>query len=189
MENQNKKTLQRKLGITARRSLASDTAAAFSRMICEKLSLSSFAASANTMLSYQAFGGEVDLSHFHKWAAAAGKRVAFPLCYGDGKMVAALPKDEDAWEIGTYGIRTPIESRSIILDPAELDLVLVPCTAFHNVRKIRCGMGSGYYDRYLPQCKNAVTIALAFENQHIDDLCVDDWDVPLDHAVTERDWY
>ena len=185
---ENLKALQRKIGIAARRSLTPDSSSALSRIICEKLRRSSFA-KASTILSYQAFGGEVDLFLFHEWAASEGKRVAFPLCYGDGKMVAALPRDEDAWETGKYGIMTPIESRSIILDPAELELVLIPCTAFHGVRKIRCGMGSGYYDRYLPQCKNAATIAAAFENQHIIDLYVDDWDVRLDHIVTELNWY
>ena len=182
------KIVQRKAGIAARNRLEAHTASAFSRDISNEL-ISSAYCKVDTIFSYRAIQGEVDLSLFHQWAVTAGKRLAFPLCLGDGNMVAAVPDSEDAWETGRYGIQTPIASRSRILDPFDLDLVLVPCTAFDAARKVRCGMGSGYYDRYLPQCQKAVAIAVAFEIQRIDDLQADDWDVPPDHIVTEQGWY
>ena len=182
------KRLQRKAGIAARNGLEAHTASAFSRDISNKL-ISAAYCKVDTIFSYRAIRGEVELSLFHQWAASAGKRLAFPLCLEDGTMVAALPDSADAWETGRYGIQTPIASRSRILDPSDLDLVLAPCAAFDAARKVRCGMGGGYYDRYLPQCKRAVTIAVAFEAQRIDDLWVDDWDISLDHIVTEQNWY
>ena len=182
------KDLQRKAGIAARNGLDQKNAATFSQIISEKL-ISSPYGEANVILSYQPFGGEVDVSIFNEWAISEGKILAFPLCYEDGKMVAAMPKSEDAWETGKYSIKAPIESRSTILNPADIDLVIVPCTAFEIVQKIRCGMGVGYYDRYLPQCKKAITIAVAFSVQQCNDLTADDWDFPLDTIVTEVGWY
>ena len=182
------KDLQRKTGIAARNNLDEKIAATFSQTISEKL-ISSSCGDVKVIFSYQPFGREVDVSTFNEWAISEGKILAFPLCYEDGKMVAAMPKGEDAWETGKYGIKTPIESRSTIINPEDIDLVIVPCTAFEIVQKIRCGMGVGYYDRYLPQCKKAITIAVAFSVQQCDDLTADDWDFPLDTIVTEVGWY
>ena len=182
------KDLQRKAGMDARNRLDRKTIATFSQIISKKLISSSFG-NAKVMLSYQPFGNEVDVSTFNEWTISEGKTLAFPLCYEDGKMVAAVPGEVDGWEIGKYGIKTPIESRSTILNPADIDLVIVPCTVFARARKIRCGMGVGYYDRYLPQCNKAITIAVAFSVQQCDDLIADDWDFPLDSIVTEEAWY
>ena len=79
------------------------------------------------------------------------KTLAYPVCGEAYSLTAAVP-GPDGWEMGQYGIRTPILSRSEILLPEALDLVLVPCTAF-DADCFRVGMGKGYYDRYLPRCK------------------------------------
>ena len=63
-------------------------------------------------------------------------------------LTAAVP-GPDGWEVGAYGIRTPVLERAALIRPEALDLVLVPCTAFDAVCR-RVGMGKGYYDRYLP---------------------------------------
>jgi 5-formyltetrahydrofolate cyclo-ligase len=169
--------------------LEHDLAANYSQLIAQRIISSPEYVKASTILSYQPFGGEVNISFFNEHAILDGKRVAFPICYGNGKMIAALPNGTAAWETGKYGIRAPIESESQILVPNEIDLVIVPCTAFHGTRKMRIGMGAGYYDRYLPQCQKAVSIAVAYEVQQIEDICVEEWDVPLDHIVTEKHWY
>ena len=189
------KELHRKAGIDARNNLDRKTFATFSQIISEKLLSSSFG-NAKVILSYQPFGNEVDVSSFNEWAISKGKTLAFPLCYEEGRMVAAEPKGDDAWETGKYGIKTPIESHSTILNPSEIDLVIVPCTAFRIIKRrsdrkavvVRCGMGGGYYDRYLPQCNKAITIAVAFSVQQCDDLIADDWDFPLNSVVTEEAW-
>ena len=69
-----------------------------------------------------------------------------------------------------------------------LDLVLVPCTAFDAVCR-RVGMGKGYYDRYLPRCRNAVALGVAFEAQRVPEAAADEQDRRLDGFVTERKVY
>ena len=94
----------------------------------------------------------------------------------------------DGWEVGQYGIRTPVLNRSALLPPESLDVVLVPCTAF-DAECFRVGMGKGYYDRYLPGCRNAVTLGVAFEAQRVPEAAADEQDWRLDGFVTERKVY
>ena len=158
-------------------------------MIAEKLIADSAFEKAKTILSYQAFAGEADTTGINEYALRQGKTLAFPICYSGGVMAAAVPNTPDDWETGKYGIKAPVETRSLILDPADIDLVIVPCTAFDGKNRMRIGWGAGYYDRFLPKCKKAVSIAIAFEGQKIEDLCCDEWDVPLDAVITEGNRY
>ena len=183
------KNIQRQEAIAARKALDLEIRKTYSKIISEKLIADAAFEKADTILSYQAFGEEANPDRMNEQAIAAGKRVAYPLCYAKGIMVAAIPEGEDAWEEGRYGIKTPVESKSLILDPLEIDLVVVPCVAFEGKTKMRIGWGAGYYDRYLPQCKNAAAIAIAFEAQHIENLFFDPWDVSLDAVITEAKRY
>ena len=79
-------------------------------------------------------------------------------------------------------------SRSALLRPDQLDLVLVPCTAFDAACR-RVGMGKGYYDRYLPRCTRAVKVGVAFEAQRVEAAAVDAHDQRLDGFVTEGGLY
>ena len=187
--NLSTKELQRKKGIAARKGITKEEAKLLSRKICDRLTGNLAYKKARTVLSYIPFGAEVDVSFINDHVKQEGKVLALPICHDEGRMVAAVPKSSDAWEIGKHGILAPIEEKSLILHPSELDFVIVPCTAFEGSSRKRMGMGAGYYDRYLPQCINAVCIAVAFESQHIRDLCVEPWDFPLNAIVTEANWY
>ena len=81
---------------------------------------------------------------------------------------------------------TPAEALAPWLD--QLDLVLVPCTAF-DADCFRVGMGKGYYDRYLPRCTKAAKIGIALEVQRVAHAAVDEHDQRLDAFVTERGLY
>ncbi|MFP3154347.1 5-formyltetrahydrofolate cyclo-ligase [Lachnospiraceae bacterium ZAX-1] len=188
-DNIQKKESQRKMGISARKAMDKEQAMYFSRVISEKLMAYPTFLHAKTIFSYQPFGGEVDISFFNEYALQAGKTVAFPICDGNGHMVAAVPEHSDAWETGKYGIKAPVKNRSHILDPNSIELIIVPCTVFNGPKKMRIGWGGGYYDRYLPQCKNATSIAVAYGAQQVNDICCEEWDVPLDAVATESSWY
>ena len=181
------KSLQRKAGIAARRALPDTARGAANAALCAHLAALSAFARAKTLLVYAAFGGEADLAALIRQAEQAGKTVAYPIC-GDGFALTAAVPGPDGWEIGAYGIRTPIASRARILRPKELDLVLVPCTAFDAACR-RVGMGKGYYDRYLPRCRNAVTIGVAFDCQRVEHAASGTLDAVLDAFVTEKGVY
>ena len=181
------KQAQRRAGRTARRALSAQARAAANAALCANLWQLDAVQNAQTILLYAAFGSEADLSALVEKAQAQGKTLAYPVCGEAYSLTAAVP-GPDGWEMGQYGIRTPILSRSEILLPEALDLVLVPCTAF-DADCFRVGMGKGYYDRYLPRCKNAVKIGIAFEAQRVEHAAVDEHDQRLDAYVTERGIY
>lgn len=181
------KSFQRKMGIAARRALPAAQRAAANAALCARIAGLPCFAKADTLLLYAAFGGEADLSALAAQAQALGKTVAYPICGEQFTLTAAVP-GPDGWETGAYGIRTPILSRSVRLAPEELDLVLVPCTAF-DAHCRRVGMGKGYYDRYLPRCPQAVWLGVAFEVQRVEATAVDATDQRLDGYVTERGIY
>ena len=187
MEIRDRKAAQRRAGIMARRGLPQAERAAANAAICARILAMPCFQKAENLLLYAAFGGEVDLAVLAEQAARLGKTVAYPVCGENFTLTAAVP-GPDGWEVGTYGIRTPILSRSAILPPDKLDLVLVPCTAFDAVCH-RVGMGKGYYDRYLPRCTRAVKIGVAFEAQRVDKAAVDAYDEKLDGFVTEGGLY
>ena len=166
------KAAQRKAGIAARRALSDTERTRSNAALCARImALDCFKKAENILL----------------YAARQGKTLAYPVC-GEGFSLTAAVPGPDGWEVGAYGIRTPILSRSEILRPDQLDLVLVPCTAFDAVCR-RVGMGKGYYDRYLPRCTRAVKLGVAFEAQRVDKAAVDAYDEKLDGFVTEGGLY
>ena len=187
MEIRDRKAAQRRAGIMARRGLPQEERAAANAAICARiLAMPSFQ-KAEKLLLYAAFGGEVDLAVLAEQAARLGKTVAYPVCGENFTLIAAVP-GPDGWEVGAYGIRTPVLERAALIRPEALDLVLVPCTAFDAVCR-RVGMGKGYYDRYLPRCRNAVALGVAFEVQRVPEAAADGQDRRLDGFVTERKVY
>ena len=181
------KAAQRKAGIAARRALSDNERTHSNAALCARIMALDCFKKAENILLYAAFGGEADLSALAVEAARQGKTLAYPVC-GEGFSLTAAVPEPDGWEVGTYGIRTPILSRSEILRPDQLDLVLVPCTAFDAVCR-RVGMGKGYYDRYLPRCTRAVKLGVAFEAQRVPEAAAEEQDRQLDGFVTERKVY
>lgn len=180
--------LQRKTGIRARDSLTPMQREVRSRAIGDRILESPEFANAKTIMSYRAVKGEVSLEYFNAEAVRRGKRVVYPLCVSKTEMIALLPNSDDAWVPGHFGIMEPSREQSDEVEPANIDLVLCPCSAFDAARN-RVGMGGGFYDRYLPKCVNAHVAAVAFEAQKLTHALTDPWDVRMEMVYTEKGCY
>ena len=143
---------------------------------------------AETILIYNAVPDEVDLGFLTGLPEAEGKKFCYPHVLGEGKMEILQPSGPGDWKEGQYGIMEPDEKTSLKVNAEELDLVLCPCTAFDE-QGGRMGMGGGYYDRYLPNCVNAVIAAAAFEAQKVSAVPSEETDVPMDMVFTESAVY
>ena len=168
---------QRKTAIAGREALSPTERAEKSERIVEAVRALPAYQRAKTVMVYSAVGAEVDLAAL----AADGKRFCYPLCRNKTEMDAYLP---GGWQTGAFGIKEPDPARSEYVTPEEIDLVLCPCAGFDGNGN-RVGMGAGYYDRYLPQCRNAAIYAVAFEAQRLEQVYTDEHDRKMDGVITE----
>jgi 5-formyltetrahydrofolate cyclo-ligase len=134
---------------------------------------------AGCVLAYLATPSEVQTGGLLR--AAAPRRVCVPAVVGSDLVLRALAPGARLVR-GVLGIREPAEAMAV--DPAEVDLALVPGVAFDRAGH-RLGRGGGYYDRLLPRLTRATTCGLAFREQVLPALDPAPWDVALDYVCTE----
>lgn len=133
-------------------------------------------ASARTVMAFAAMPTEPDTDGLFARLERDGKQLALPRI--DGDVIVAVAAGS-GWTTGRWGIREPVGPP---LDPAVIDLVLVPGVAFTR-DGCRLGHGKAYYDRFLPLVR-ATTIGVGFHEQLVDELPVEPHDVLLDQVIT-----
>ena len=161
-----------------------------SRGICAKFTSLPAHASANTVMWYVDAGSEVRTRHALPFALSLGKRIVVPWCVVEtNQLELFLLEDMSELVEGAYKILEPkAELRALptkTIQPEELDLVMVPGTAF-DPRGGRMGQGKGYYDRLLSRVRrDAPLVGLAFDCQIFDEIPVAPHDVFMDLVLTE----
>ena len=186
IEVMNKKQ-QRKLAVDRRRALTQDERDEKSRVICDiltRLIKEPRYSEVRTIFSYRGTWDEVNVDAFNDWAEVQGYRVAYPISLPKGIMKAAVPAEDNAWHRAAYGILEPVMENSKILEPVDIDLVIVPCVAFDEYGN-RCGHGAGYYDRFMTSIPPESLIMVAFEAQRLEKLVIEETDIPIRMIVTE----
>ena len=178
------KNRQRKLCFEKRRALSEEERKVFSEEICRKVAELPEFKNAKTVFSYLATFDEADPSYL----PSDGKAFCYPISYKGGIMEARIPAEEDGLETGFLGIVSPKIENSVLVDPKDIDLIIVPCVGFDESRD-RLGHGGGYYDRYMPKCKKAVFVCIAFEAQKLKDIAVGRYDMKMSKVVTEKQVY
>jgi 5-formyltetrahydrofolate cyclo-ligase len=142
------------------------------------------ARAASRILCFVSFGSEVATLPLIGWALRRGKLVAAPRVVGPRVMEARRVRDVDAdLEPGAYGILEPRADLPLVA-PEEFDLVVVPGSVF-TPGCARLGYGGGFYDAYLRRAARASRIALAYEVQLVEELPLEEHDLPADAIVTE----
>jgi 5-formyltetrahydrofolate cyclo-ligase len=124
----------------------------------------------------------ISLTHALREKYPAAK-LAFPKIYDQkGHMEAVLPAPGTAMIPGNWHIPEP--AAGAILQPEEIDLVLVPLLAF-DLQGQRVGYGKGYYDRFLRRCRpDVIKLGISFFDpvNRIEDT--GHFDVPLSRCIT-----
>lgn len=112
-----------------------------------------------------------------RWAKS--KQVYLPRVVGDD--MDAIKYTPGTLQSGSFNILEPTGNQ--IIPPSKLDLIIVPGVAFDR-KGNRCGRGRGYYDKFLARTK-AITIAVCFDCQLVDNLPVEPHDIPAKFVVTQ----
>ena len=137
-------------------------------------------AAAATILCFASFRSEIDTTPLIDWCLARGTAVALPRIIGPRHMEAFVTTDPTTDLVpGRYDIPEPREGLAPV-DPAVIDVVIVPGSAFDRTGG-RMGYGGGFYDAFLARMRpDARRIGIGFEAQLVEcvpraahDLCVD----------------
>ena len=151
-------------------------------------------ASAKTVMWYVDAGSEVRTRETLPEALKLPQKVVVPYCIVEtNELELFLLESMDELVEGAYRILEPREDlRKLpgkIVQPADLDLVMVPGTAF-DPQGGRMGQGKGYYDRLLTGArKDAPLVGMAFDCQVFPSIPVDAHDVFMDMVLTETQTY
>jgi 5-formyltetrahydrofolate cyclo-ligase len=172
----------------ARAALPGEEAAAKSGLIAKKLLALEEYRRAKVIMAYVDFRNEVRTDGLIRESLARGKAVAVPFTdTREKRLVPSLllnyPEDLAP---GTWGILEPAPGRLRPVEPAEIDLVVVPGVAFDPMGN-RLGYGGGYYDRFLPLTRpDCFHVAPAYELQIVPEIETGPHDRPVHCVVTEE---
>ncbi len=156
--------------------------------IKEKLFRLSEFIKAKTILFYVATKDEVKTERMIKHALKLGKRIAVPISNVRRRsiLISELKDFDEELEPGTFGILEPKKEFRRLIEPKEVDLVIVPGIAFDEEGN-RIGYGMGFYDRFLKTIrKDTPIIALAYEFQIVEGIPADETDVTVNKIITEE---
>lgn len=144
------------------------------------------------LFSYVSMGYELDTTALIDRAIWAGKRVTVPVISDEGKKLGSFLISEirdrlKELEIGPFGIDQPKPQFVRPVEPALLEIALVPGVAFDR-NGHRLGHGKGYFDRFLSQLSpNCLKVGMGFDFQVILELPHESHDVSMDVIVTNRE--
>ena len=158
-----------------------------SRKIREKVFEDPDFARSRTVLFYASFAGEVETFEMMRQAMQEGKQIALPRVNVHTKEL--FPKCvvnlEEDLEYGPYNIRQPKGDVAQDIDINTIDLVVVPAVAFDR-KCYRLGRGAGYYDRFLTKLPSGIPlVGIAFDFQILDELPIEEHDLPVSRVITE----
>ncbi|MDO5033670.1 MAG: 5-formyltetrahydrofolate cyclo-ligase [Eubacteriales bacterium] len=141
---------------------------------------------AKLIFSFYPMATEIQVDRLFDQAEAAGKQLCFPVTFKQGRMEAYIPRDRVHMDLDPYGFPTPNPQLDQLVDPAAIDLALVPLLGF-DPDLYRIGYGGGFYDRYIARMPDQVVrMGVAYAVQELDYIPRNAYDQKLDLVITER---
>jgi 5-formyltetrahydrofolate cyclo-ligase len=158
--------------------------------ICARFTSLPAYAEAKTVLWYVDSASEVRTRQVLPTTFGQGKKVVVPWCVVETNELELFWLENMSELVeGAYKIMEPDpklrDQPAKKVKPEEVDLVMVPGTAF-DPRGGRMGQGKGYYDRLLSRIRPGVPlVGMAFDCQIFDEIPVAAHDVFMDMVLTE----
>lgn len=167
-----------------RKAISEDAFTKGSSEIIQKLKQQSEFVNADVIHCYVSINGrrEVDTHGLLKKMLSSDKKVVVPVTdFQEGTLTHIQLDSYDKLEANKWGVPEPKDGKEI--SPEELELVIVPMVG-GDTKCNRIGYGEGFYDRFLKQV-HCPKIGLIFERNIVEQVPVENFDVPLDKIITE----
>jgi len=144
-------------------------------------------ASAQRIALYLAADGEIDTKPLEKMARDQGKQLFLPIIKSDNSLSFAHWHADDTLSNNRYKIPEPPASapRCVV---AELHIIFLPLVGW-DLHGGRLGMGGGFYDRTLSGISGPLLVGLAHDNQQVEEIPLESWDIRLDYIATDAALY
>lgn len=190
----------RKAKRDARKQIPDEDRYAFNKLICQRIIATPEYQQASSIAGFRAFDGEVDLADVYHQAWLDDKQLYLPAIVQAGSALLFVPwYPDDSLIVADFGIERPDRDAASWIKGSAIDLVLTPLVAFTD-KLHRLGMGAGFYDRTFAgklvshehevlKPTKPVLLGVAYECQRIENMLINQWDVPLDGVLTEQQWY
>lgn len=189
MNTEEKRRARTRLRALRRALLPEDVVARGARVQARLLSTPHYQ-KARTLALYAALPGEVPTQDVLAAAVRDGKTVVFPVVPDTGKRLVFRSVEAEAHldAAGHLAIPEPSRGRPEVA-LADIDLFVVPGLGFSR-KGHRLGRGAGYYDATLALAPAGTPrVGLAFSEQVLETLPVDEDDVAMHLVVTEKDTF
>jgi 5-formyltetrahydrofolate cyclo-ligase len=165
-----------------RRNLSAEQRRDYSEQIAQRLyGLPEYQAAAS-VFTYISYATEVQTHEIIKRLLLEKPIVTVPRIVDSDYMQAHRFVSWESCQPDAMGILSPQEN-DIYTD--KTDLVLTPGLGF-TLQGQRIGFGAGYYDKWFNNNEIGCSVALAFETQLVDNIPVEETDIPVDIIITEK---
>ena len=171
----------RKIYINARSQLSDEYRSWASGLIAQRLIALSAWRNRKTEMTFLTINSEVETTPLVERLWQEGKTVIVPKVEGK-KLLCCKLSSWDELAPGTFSVPEPVEP--LVVEPAQLELVLVPALAFDPAGR-RLGYGAGFFDRLLKKT-SALRVGLAFDLQIADRLPEEANDCRVEVIITEK---
>ena len=144
---------------------------------------------AKIVASFISIKTEIPLNILNRFLEISQKIICLPAIKEDFNYLVFREFNKNTTlKEGKFKILEPVDSNRELLP----DLVLVPCLAFDRFG-YRLGYGGGYYDRTLARFKDIehsfISVAVAYDDQRVDNVVHDKYDKKIDYIMTEKSIY
>lgn len=153
-----------------------------SHKICNKIKTLLEFVEAKRIALYYALPDEPELTELLD-EFANKKELYLPRVEGEDIAFYLYRSKEQSLAKGSFGIEEPTDKKEDAIDPASLELIVVPGMAFSR-SGLRLGRGKAFYDRFLPKTK-AFLVGVTFQFRLFDTIPCDPWDQPMDKIITD----
>jgi 5-formyltetrahydrofolate cyclo-ligase len=178
-----KQTLRAEL-LAQRRQFSNEFIITQSNNMAERLYLWPLYTQAKVIMLFLSMPDEPQMSSIIERAWQQGKTVCVPhLRQQFGVMDAAKIDNIHDVVRGRFNLLVPDPTKVQVVAPALIDLIVVPAVAYDHAGN-RLGMGAGYYDRFIPEASQAVTIGMVWSSHIINSIPVNQYDQPVQYLLT-----
>jgi 5-formyltetrahydrofolate cyclo-ligase len=185
----------RQLKRSQRRALSEIQQQQHSQALCQNTENLATYRNSQDIAFYLANDGEIDPHPLMEHSRHLGKNIYLPVLSPQENSLYFAPFEADSQlELNRFNIPEPVGHPSTWKTAEQLELIFLPLVAF-DTHGNRMGMGGGFYDRtlaFLQQedlSKKPVLAGLAHEIQKVEQLLTQNWDIPLDYIITEKQLY